>query len=106
MKAAFKAHAAAAAIIVSAGFATDASAAGVIDRACRASDRPAASPQLCRCIQGVANRSLNASERRKVAKWFSDPHRAQEIRMSDRRSDEALWERYKAFGQKARATCG
>lgn len=80
-------------------------ASGVIDRACRQSDRPAATPQLCGCIQKVANRSLNMSERRKVAKFFDDPHRAQEIRMSDRASDEALWERYKAFGAKARETC-
>ena len=78
---------------------------GVIDRACRNSDR-SASAQLCSCIQKVANSSLNLTERRKVAKWFSDPHRAQEIRQSDRRSDEVLWKRYKAFGDKARKTCG
>lgn len=79
---------------------------GVIDRACRNSNRDAASPKLCSCIQMVANSSLNLIERRKVAKWFSDPHRAQEVRQSDRRSDEVLWERYKAFGEKARKTCG
>ncbi|MFT7593524.1 MAG: hypothetical protein ACI8R4_000837 [Paracoccaceae bacterium] len=78
---------------------------GVIDRACRNSDR-AASAQLCSCIQKVANSSLNLTERRKVAKWFSDPHQAQEVRQSDRSSDEVLWKRYKAFGEKARKTCG
>lgn len=78
---------------------------GVIERACRNSDRPAATPSLCNCIQRVANHSLNFSERRKVAKWFDDPHQAQEVRMSDRSSDEALWLKYKAFGQKAAATC-
>ncbi len=78
---------------------------GVIDRACRKSDRSAATPQLCRCIQKVANSSLNTNERRKVAKWFSDPHQAQVVRQSDRRSDEDLWLRYKAFGEKAKATC-
>jgi len=78
---------------------------GVIDRACRNSNRSAASPQLCSCIQKVANTSLNRSERRRVAKWFSDPHKAQEVRQSDRRSDEALWLRYKAFGERAKETC-
>lgn len=82
-----------------------AAATGVIERACRMSDRPAATSRLCGCIQSVANQSLNYSERRKVAKWFDDPHQAQKVRMSDRDSDEALWLKYKAFGEKARATC-
>lgn len=79
---------------------------GVIDRACRNSDRSSSSPQLCSCIQKVANRSLSRSERRKVAKWFGDPHRAQVVRQSDRRSDEILWKRYRAFGERAKNTCG
>lgn len=81
-------------------------ASGVIDRACRKSDRSAATPQLCSCIQKVANKSLSLVERRKAAKFFSDPHMAQEIRQSDRSSDETLWKKYKAFGERARATCG
>lgn len=80
--------------------------AGVIDTACRQSDRAAASPQLCSCIQKVANKSLNLAERRKVADWFADPHQAQVVRQSDEPSDEILWERYKAFGERARRTCG
>jgi hypothetical protein len=79
---------------------------GVIDRACRASDRASSSPQLCRCIQKVANSSLSRGERRKVAKWFNSPQKAQEVRQSDRRSDEALWKRYKAFGARAESSCG
>ncbi len=79
---------------------------GVIDRACRKSDRSAVSPQLCRCIQKVANSSLSHGERRKVAKWFSDPHQAQVMRQSDRPSDEVLWKRYKAFGELAKKRCG
>lgn len=79
---------------------------GVIDRACRQSNRTAANPGLCRCIQKVANRELSMGERRKVAKWFSDPHRAQEVRQSDKRSDEVLWQRYKVFGERAQQTCG
>lgn len=78
---------------------------GVIDRACRQSNRTAASPQLCRCIQRVANDSLTRSERRKVAKWFGDPHQAQVVRQSDHRSDEILWERYKTFGERAARSC-
>lgn len=79
---------------------------GVIDRACRQSDRQAATPQLCSCIQRVANQSLNRTERRKVAKFFSDPHQAQQVRQSDRSTDEVLWKRYKAFGEQARNSCG
>ncbi len=79
---------------------------GVIDRACRGADRSAATPQLCRCIQRVANDSLSWRERRTVARWFRDPHRAQEVRQSDRRRDEVLWERHRAFGARARKICG
>jgi hypothetical protein len=78
---------------------------GVIERACRQSNRTAATPAMCRCIQRVANDSLSFSERRRVAKFFSDPHMAQVVRQSDRRSDEALWERYKSFGDRAQRTC-
>lgn len=78
---------------------------GVIDRACRKSDRSASSPQLCSCIQKVANSSLNMVERRKVAKWFKNPKKAEKVRMSDRASDEALWQKYKAFGAQATKSC-
>ncbi|SEG18072.1 hypothetical protein SAMN05421751_11422 [Jhaorihella thermophila] len=80
--------------------------AGVIERACRQSDRSAATPELCRCIQKVANGSLSFRERRKVAKWIKEPHMAQEVRQSDRRGDEILWERYKAFGARVQEVCG
>lgn len=80
--------------------------AGIIERACKQSNRPGATGQLCGCIQKVANRSLSMGERRRVAKWFRDPHQAQVVRQSDRRRDEILWERYKAFGERARQTCG
>lgn len=78
---------------------------GTIERACRQSDRPAATRARCGCIQRVANDTLSRTERRKVAKWFDDPHQAQVVRMSDRRSDEVLWERYKRFGELAQAIC-
>jgi hypothetical protein len=78
---------------------------GVIGQACLKADRTASSPQLCSCIQKVANASLNLIDRRKVAKWFDDPHQAQVIRQSDKRRDEDLWLRYKAFGELARNSC-
>jgi len=79
---------------------------GIVDRACRSSGRTAATPQLCRCIQKVANTSLTRSERKRAVKLFKDPHMAQEVRQSDRSSDETFWRRYKAFGERARQTCG
>ncbi|AVO38743.1 hypothetical protein [Pukyongiella litopenaei] len=79
--------------------------AGVIERACRASDRAAATRQMCSCIQSVANKHLSRSEQRKASKFFADPHMAQEVRQSDKRSDEVLWKRYKAFGRQAAQTC-
>lgn len=84
---------------------TASAANGVIKRACMASDRPAANNQLCGCVQRVANQALSRSERKRVARWFSDPHQAQVVRMSDSRSDEELWLRYKEFGQLAQAVC-
>ena len=78
---------------------------GVIKRACVASDRAAATPKRCGCIQRVANDALTRSDRRTVAKWFADPHKAQELKMSQTASDDALWERYEAFGQLVQAIC-
>jgi hypothetical protein len=78
---------------------------GIIERACRSSGRSSATPQLCGCIQNVANSSLSRGERKKAAKLFKDPHKAQEIRQSDRRSDETFWKNYKAFGERARRIC-
>ena len=79
--------------------------ASTISRACQATNRSAATPQLCRCIQQVADQNLSKSEQRRVAKFFRDPHMAQEVRMSDRRSDEELWKRYKAFGERVSQSC-
>lgn len=80
--------------------------AGVIERACRSSDRSAANPSLCRCIQKVANARLTVGERKTVSKWFDDPHQAQVVRQSSNARDERLWERYKLFGATAAKTCG
>jgi len=76
-----------------------------IKRACLASDRQAATRARCSCIQRVANDALSRSDRKTVAKWFTDPHQAQELKMSQTARDDALWDRYLAFGQLAKAVC-
>lgn len=79
--------------------------AGAISRACLASDRAAASKQLCGCIQKVANKSLNRSDRKLAATFFTDPQKAHEVRFSDKPRDEAFWDRYEAFGSRAARSC-
>ncbi|MFY2823956.1 hypothetical protein [Ruegeria sp. MALMAid1280] len=76
-----------------------------IKRACLASDRTAATRDRCSCIQRVANQALTRSDQKTVAKWFSDPHQAQELKMSKAARDDALWDRYRNFGQMAQAIC-
>lgn len=80
--------------------------AGTIENACRSSSRGAAQPTLCHCIQQVAETSLTRSEQRAVSKFFAEPHRAQEVRQSDKRSDTQLWQRYIQFGSEAERVCG
>ncbi|MDE4133698.1 hypothetical protein PXK00_11275 [Phaeobacter sp. QD34_3] len=80
--------------------------AGAIEQACRNSERAYQKAGLCSCIQKVANKSLTRAERSTVSKWFANPHQAQVVRQSDRRQDEQLWERYKAFGETAARACG
>jgi hypothetical protein len=80
--------------------------AGPIERACMKSDRRAASAALCGCIQNVADQTLRGADQRRAAKFFRDPDEAQQVRMSTRDADDAFWDRYVAFGNAARATCG
>ena len=80
--------------------------AGPISSACNMSSRSAATPGLCGCIQRVADQTLRSSaDQRRVATFFRDPDKAQVVRMSQRQSDDAFWERYVAFGQRAEASC-
>lgn len=81
-------------------------AAGPIERACKTSERRAATAQLCNCIQSVAERRLTRSEQKIVSAWISDPHEAQIVRQSDRQRDTRLWEKYKSFGSAAAQSCG
>ncbi len=79
--------------------------AGTIERACLSSDRAAASRSLCGCIQDAADLTLSTKDQRRAASFFNDPHRAQVVRQSDRRTDEAFWGRYKQFGETAQSFC-
>lgn len=80
--------------------------AGMIERACMNSDRGAANRNLCGCIQQVADQTLANGDQRKAAKFFRDPELANQVWVSQRASDDAFWDRYKAFGAVAAASCG
>jgi len=76
-----------------------------IERACIKSDRAAGNRSICGCIQDAANLTLTNKDQRLAATFFADPHRAQEIRQSDRRQHESFWQRYKNFGLTAETYC-
>lgn len=80
-------------------------AAGPIEAACARSERGALNPSLCNCIQQVADITLDGRDQRLAARFFRDPHMAQEVRQSDRASDEVFWHRYRAFGSAAESYC-
>lgn len=86
-------------------FLASAASAGAIERACNGSGRDAANRAVCACIGSVADQSLSATDQRRAAKFFSNPDRAQETRVSDSSRDEAFWQRYVAFGRQAEAYC-
>ena len=94
------------AVVLSLGLWTGPASANEIETACRALNTASATDSRCRCVGVVAVERLTAADRRKVVKWFSDPHQAQVVRQSDRRRDEKLWARYKEFGEAAAKTCG
>lgn len=79
--------------------------AGPIDRACNASPRKQKSSALCACIQAVADQALTRSEQRQAARFFRDPHRAQETRQSSSPAHARFWKRYRAFGEQAEQRC-
>lgn len=79
--------------------------AGAIERACLSSERAAGNRMLCNCIQQAADRTLTRRDQQVAARFFRDPDKAQEVRMSNRRSDEAFWERYQSFGAFAEVVC-
>ncbi len=77
--------------------------AGPIENACMRADR--GNRALCGCIQQVADMTLRGADQRKAATFFKDPDKAHDTWMSKRSSDDAFWERYKAFGATAEARC-
>lgn len=80
-------------------------ATGPLQRACMSQGRKAANAQRCGCIQAVADQSLSGAEQRRGVKAFKDPHKVQVWRQSDRASDNAFWDAWKAFGRTAEAMC-
>jgi hypothetical protein len=82
-----------------------ADATGPIARACNGSDRQQANPQSCACIQVVANQRLSGADQRRGARFFRDPDRAQDVRLSDTPANDAFWERWTEFGQAVEAQC-
>ena len=85
--------------------AATAAQAGPIESACNASQRSKGDRALCACIQQAADRTLHRSEQRRAARFFEDPHQAQEVRMSKSASDNEFWERYRGFTDMAQAFC-
>lgn len=79
--------------------------AGPIENACLSSDRAQATRAMCRCIDSVAQSSLTRSEQRRAASFFSDPDRAQQVRMSKSDRDNEFWARYRQFGATAEQYC-
>jgi len=79
--------------------------AGPIENACIQAGRKAANRSLCSCIQDAADATLTRSEQKRAAKFFRDPHKAQETRQSDRAADERFWQAYKNFGTTAESYC-
>ena len=76
-----------------------------IQRACMASDRDS-SRALCSCIGDAASSTLSRSQMREGARWFDDPQRAQDVRQSDRESDEDMWSAWRTFASLAQQSCG
>ena len=85
--------------------AATAALAGPIETACNRSDRKAANPAMCGCLQQVADMTLRNADQKRAAKFFTDPEQAQEVRMSTSDRDNAFWDRYKNFGATAEAYC-
>ncbi len=79
--------------------------AGPVESACNRSSRDAANPNLCGCIQQVADMTLDGGDQRRAASFFKDPEKAHKVWMSKSNSDDLFWDRYKAFGAMAEAYC-
>ena len=49
--------------------------------------------------------TLSGGDQRRAAKFFKDPEAAHATWISQSKSDDAFWDRYKSFGQTAEAYC-
>lgn len=79
---------------------------GPISKACMRSGREARTRRLCGCVQAVADKTLTNRQQSRAVKFYANPHLAQEIRQSDRPSNERFWRVYTAYGQQAERICG
>ncbi len=77
--------------------------AGPIGNACMKAQN--ATNAVCGCIDQVADQTMSRSDQRRAAGFFKDPDKAQQVRMSDRPSDEDFWLRYKNFATTAEGYC-
>ncbi len=82
-----------------------AAAAGPVETACLKSGAENANPEICGCIQQVADMTLSGADQKLAAKVIRNPDKAQEIRASDNAKHEEFWLRYKNFGETAEAYC-
>lgn len=78
---------------------------GEIGKACVASDRRAANPALCSCIQRAANSHLNQRDQELAATFFADSERANDVKINDSRAADAFWDRYRDFTRAAERSC-
>ncbi|MGB3147138.1 MAG: hypothetical protein WBA91_05195 [Paracoccaceae bacterium] len=78
-------------------------AGGPVEKACRSTG--SGSAPLCSCIQKAADMTLNGSDQRRAAKFFTNPDKAQQARADDSASAEAFWQRYSNFAAFAEDTC-
>ena len=99
-----KSFARAAAVAVFLPLMSGMASAGPIENACMSSDR-GGNRALCGCIQQAADMTLSGGDQRRAAKFFKDPEAAHATWISQSKSDDAFWDRYKSFGQTAESFC-
>lgn len=92
-------------VILALGLIASQAGAGVIERACLGSERGRQAPQLCGCIQSVADVTLTRRDQRLAARFFVDPHQSQVVRQSDDPAHETFWMKYRSFGDRAESYC-
>lgn len=93
---------AAAVLIISLAAPVDARA---IEQACLRSERAGGNTRVCTCIQRIADQLLTSRDQRLAARFFRDPHLAQETRTSQRPDDKRFWQVYTQFGAVAEQSC-